>query len=294
MEQQTLEPTSQATPEVKGSTDVSVETLEHEVKAAAENKADRGETEQVEAESAKTDEAKKEIDPLTVPLKPEDVQPDPDDLHDKRRMKKFMQRAFEAEAKLAAKEKIEQQQAAQPQQADIPERNQFNSDAEYYNAVNLYNISIVRAEFEQKFNEQKVQESRKVLESKTNEARKEHPDFDEVVSESTVQFIPVVQRSIIDSDVSAELIYALAKDEDLAERISKLEPHLAIKELGKLEVRLEAEKGRKSIPAAKQVSKAPAPIKPLASKADSGNVDPSKMSDAEWMVWRRRQKYKLK
>ena len=269
--------------------DVSVETLEHEVKAAAENRADRGEVEPVKEEEPKVEEpAAKVEEPAPEPKKEEGD-------HESRRLFKFMKRAADAEAQAEA---LRKQMAATvpPKEQQVPQRTEFGSDAEYYNAINIYNMNVVRAEFDQKLQESRIQETRKSLEVKADAARKEHPDFDEVVAESTVQYTREVQQSIVESDVSADLIYALAKDEDLAIKIAKLPPHLAIKEIGRLEVRIEAEKSGKTTPAvpAKPVSKAPAPIKPVASKADVGAVDPSKLSDAEWMAWRRRQKYKIK
>lgn len=271
--------------------DVSVETLEHEEKAAAENRADRG-----EVEPAKTEEpAAKTEEPVAKTEEPEvKVEAKKEEDHESRRLFKFMKRAADAEAQAEALRK--QMAATVPaKEQQVPQRTEFGSDAEYYNAVNLYNMNVMRAEFDQKLQENKIQETRKTLEDRANAARKEHPDFDEVVAESSVQYNRDVQESIVESDVSADLIYALAKDEDLAIKIARLPTHLAIKEVGKLELRIEAEKnGKMTQAAAKPVSKAPAPIKPVASKADVGAVDPAKLSDAEWMAWRRRQKYKLK
>jgi len=287
--------TEQAVTETNPNGDVSVETLEHEEKAKAENLADRGGEAAVEPtppEPLKKEEPVAKEDEPVAEVKPEPKKEDGD--HESRRLFKFMKRAADAEAQAEA---LRKQMAAtvSPKEQQIPQRTEFGSDAEYYNAVNLYNMNVMRAEFDQKIQENRIQETRKSLEEKANAARKEHPDFDEAVAESTVQYTREVQQSIVESSVSADLIYALAKDEDLAIKIARLPTHLAIKEVGKLELRIEAEKNGKSTQAAtaKPVSRAPAPIKRVASKADVGAVDPSKLSDSEWMAWRKRQKYKL-
>jgi hypothetical protein len=272
--------------------DVSVETLEHEEKAKAENLADRGG--EAAVEPTPPEPQKKEEPVAEVPPEPKKEEPPKDGDHESRRLFKFMKRAADAEAQAEA---LRRQIAAtvSPEKQQIPQRTEFGSLEEYYNAVNLYNMNVMRAEFEQKLQESKGQETRKSLEEKANAARKEHPDFDDVVAESTVQYNRDVQQAIVESGVSADLIYTLAKDEDLAIKIARLPTHLAIKEVGKLELRIEAEKNGKTTQAApaKPVSKAPAPIKPVASKADVGAVDPTKLSDAEWMAWRRQKKYKL-
>lgn len=274
----TLEVKTISNPEpVQGnSTDVGVDTLPGEIP----------ETLPVETPVVETKVEPEEPKVEPVKLAEED--------HDTRRLKKYMTRAFEAEAQAEALRK-QMAAAVAPKAQPIPQRTEFGSDAEYYNAVNLYNMNVMRSEIDTKLNQQKLEESRKELELKTAEARKEHPDFDEVLAESTVGFTPAIQQAIIESDVSADIMYALAKDEIFATKIARLPSHLAIKELGKLEMRIEAEKSsKKTQVVTKPVSKAPAPIKPVASKSDVGAVDPNKMSDDEWMAWRRRQKYKLK
>ena len=283
----TLETKTIPNPEEPTSTDVGVDTLPGEEPVKTEPDA------KTEPDVKPDPDAKTEPDVKPVP-KPVEKKNE-DELHDSRRIKKYITRAFEAEAQADALRK--QIAATAPiQQVKVPQRTEFGSDAEYYNAINLYNMNVMRTEFDSKINEQKARENQRELEIKTEQARKEYEDFDDVLAESTVGFTPQIQQAIVESDVSADMMYALAKDETLATKIARLPSHLAIKELGKLEAKIEAEKSSKKTPTAvaKPVSKAPAPIKPVASKSDVGAVDPSKLSDAEWLAWRRRQKYKLK
>lgn len=91
---------------------------------------------------------------------------------------------------------------------------------------------------------------------------------------------------ISDSQVSAilgmedahKVIYTLGKNPEEAARILSLPPVQQGRELERLAL-------KSSQPAAKAVSKAPAPITPVDSNV-SGEVDPSKMSMEEWVKWR--------
>lgn len=81
------------------------------------------------------------------------------------------------------------------------------------------------------------------------------------------------------SDAGHKLIHHLGSDLDEASRIASLPPLQMARELTKLELEL-------SKPAAKPVSKAPAPISPVAG-AGKPTKDPTEMTDAEFAEWRR-------
>ena len=85
-----------------------------------------------------------------------------------------------------------------------------------------------------------------------------------MVASSKVQVRDEVRDAILESDVGPQILYQLASDDELAQRISSLPVNKAFKELGKLEVQFERKEAPaeiKSEPVAR--SKAPAPIKPL-------------------------------
>lgn len=110
----------------------------------------------------------------------------------------------------------------------------------------------------------------------------EFPDFD--ASLANLQMVGT-NRELLEfvaaSDAGAKLIHHLGKDLDEAARISALSPVLMARELTKLELKL-------SQPQTKPVSKAPAPITPIAGSGPTSK-DPSEMTDAEFAKWRRAQ-----
>jgi hypothetical protein len=135
------------------------------------------------------------------------------------------------------------------------------------------------------------QEARRLLaETKFNEAcnkvytqgKSEFQDFDQAVG--NLQMVGM-SRDFLEftaaSDAGAKLLHHLGKDLDEAARISALPPVLMARELTKLELKL-------SQPQPKPVSKAPAPITPIAASG-STSKDPSEMTDAEFAKWRKSQ-----
>lgn len=135
------------------------------------------------------------------------------------------------------------------------------------------------------------QEARRLLAEQTfNQAcnkvyatgKAEFPDFDAAVG--NLQMVGM-NREFLEfaaaSDAGAKLIRHLGNDLDEAARISALPPVLMARELTRLELKL-------SQPQAKPVSKAPAPITPIAG-GGATSKDPSEMSDAEFAKWRKAQ-----
>lgn len=88
-----------------------------------------------------------------------------------------------------------------------------------------------------------------------------YDDFEEVVKASKLRIAEPAYLAILESDVSSELVYHLAKDADEAERISKLSPYSQAKEIGKLEEKLAAKQPIKK-------SDAPKPISPVNGSKD--------------------------
>lgn len=135
------------------------------------------------------------------------------------------------------------------------------------------------------------QEARRLLAEQTfNQAcnkvyaqgKTEFQDFDQAVG--NLQMVGV-SRDFLEftaaSDAGAKLIHHLGKDLDEAARIAALPPVLMARELTRLELKL-------SQPTAKPVSKAPAPITPIAG-GGSSSKSTSEMTDAEFAKWRKSQ-----
>jgi hypothetical protein len=206
-----------------------------------------------------------------------------EETHDVRRMKRLLREKYEAEAERDALRAMMESQKPVQQEPQMPTRNEFESDEQFIHALTDFKAHKMQQEIEQKvvYNLQ-----RQTFAQKVEEAKKEIPDYDEVLQDSAVQFNPAIRDVIISSPLSAHVAYELAKNNDLAVHISRLPPVLAAREIGKLEVKIENARIRpKSIPVA---SKAPAPIKPVSTKGSAGPVNPDSLSDREWFLRERK------
>lgn len=115
------------------------------------------------------------------------------------------------------------------------------------------------------------------------------PDYEEVAGKSDIQVRDHVVDAIMDADRGPELVYHLAQNPDVAERLNAMSPARAAIELGKIEASLgEAAAPAKAEPPAKKTTTAPAPITPVKPGATTAK-DPAKMSQDEYNEWRKGQ-----
>jgi hypothetical protein len=111
------------------------------------------------------------------------------------------------------------------------------------------------------------------FQSRVEAAKAEHADYEAVAFHKDLPVTVVMGDAIKDSELGASILYELGKNPDEAARIAKLSPVAQVRELGKIEARLEAAKAAKADsseePPTKKlaISKAPAPIRPLGSGA---------------------------
>jgi len=236
-----------------------VETLEREVSTEPE----------VEAQAESEPEAEQEAEVTDKPKQNPKLE---------KRFSELTKRAKQAEAEKQALEARLQEleskvaPAPQPVEQDIlgekPQASQFQDAFEYAEALAEWSAEKALVERDKQEQQRKIeierQEVIKSWTSKLEKAKAELPDFDEMVASSSVQVRDEVRDAILESDVGPQILYQLASDDELAQRISSLPVNKALKELGKLEVQFERKEAPaevKSEPVAR--SKAPAPIKPL-------------------------------
>ncbi len=114
--------------------------------------------------------------------------------------------------------------------------------------------------------------------------KKEFADFDGVLGNfrDIGGLSPALVETAIETGAAHKVLYALGQDRDEAYRIMRLSPVKMAMELTKL-----AAKAAQP-PAAAPVSKAPEPIRPVRG-ASNADVDPEKLSTADWMKWREEQ-----
>jgi hypothetical protein len=114
---------------------------------------------------------------------------------------------------------------------------------------------------------------------KVSEASKKYDDFDEVAFAEDLPIAPAMAAAMRDSDLGPDVAYYLGKNPSEAQRISQLSPAAQVREIGKIEARLEMKPVR-------QPSKAPPPIDPVGSGKGSSSVNLESMTQAEYEAYR--------
>lgn len=117
------------------------------------------------------------------------------------------------------------------------------------------------------------------------------PDYEDVVGNTDLIIPNIATQYLVESDVGPQLAYHLAKNPDEVTRLQKLSPSRVLAELGKLEMKLEKPAAPAKADAGKptEVSKAPAPITPLAGKEASVTKDPKDMNFQELRAFRQQE-----
>lgn len=201
-----------------------------------------------------------------------------------------LERKIERE-KIRAETRAEMKvETEKPVTTDKPTQDNFTTYEDYFEALADWKAEQKYSEIQQR-EHQKTEEKRKQSEqAKYKELQsdlievgeRKYDDFEEVVGNNETPISDVAYHAILESDIRADIVYHLAKNSDVAERISKLSPYAQAKEIGKLEDKLLAK------PQA-QASNAPTPITPVGGAKATTEPDPAKMTDKQFAEWRKRQ-----
>lgn len=178
-----------------------------------------------------------------------------------------------------------EQQLRESQQAEAlkpPERQAFRDDDAYLQAQ-VEHLAEKRAaeKLEQRKLAEEAASRQEAFFEKAEKASERYSDFQAVVSNPTLPINEAMAEFIADSDHGADVAYHLGKNPMTAAQIAQMSPMKAARELA----RIESEVSQKQ---AKPVSKAPAPINPIAGVGASSK-SPSEMTDAEFAKWRKSQ-----
>ena len=204
-------------------------------------------------------------------------------------------RAEELERRLAAIEGKQAQPAqAQPESVQKPTPDNYKDAFEYAEALSQWSAeqALLKREQEVKQKEFEVQKQKVIQtwQQKLEATIAELPDYEDMVASSNVKVNDTVRDAILESDVGPRILYELASDDDIAEKLSTMSTASALKLIGKLEARFEKTeepvKAEKKTVAAK--SKAPEPIRPLRSTSGVADVgmDGNDMSYQQWKAAR--------
>ena len=188
------------------------------------------------------------------------------------------QRKWEREQAQRLAEAQTRQQAA-PAADLVPE--QFNSYEDYAEALAERKAEELLAQREAAKQQQALFEQ---YYEREETARDKYDDFDQVAYNESLPVTEIMAQSIQASDIGPDVLYWLGSNPKEAERISRLNPILQAKEIGKVEASL------MSNPPVRKTSTAPAPIAPVTPRANGtpayDTTDPrstKSMSTSEWI-----------
>ena len=203
-------------------------------------------------------------------------------------------RAEEAERRLKVLESQGQPAQAQPQGDVKPKPDDYKDAFEYAEALSEWSAEQALLRREQEVKQKEVEAQRqtviKTWQQKLEATIAELPDYQEMVASSTVSVNDTIRDAILESDVGPRILYELASDDEMAEKLSTMTTASALKLIGKLEAKFEKTeepaKAEKKTVAAK--SKAPEPIRPLRSTSGVADVgmDGNDMSYQQWKAAR--------
>ena len=173
-----------------------------------------------------------------------------------------------------------------------PSPSQFNDAFEYAEALAEWSAEQALLNRDKAETERKVQEERskviKTWNSRLETVKADYPDYDEMIaSASDIQVTDHVRDALLESEQGPRILYHLAENPELAEKLNDLSMVSALREIGKLEARFEAKDTSKETPKAEAEtkpsiarSKAPAPISPI--KTSSAVADVGVGADGEF------------
>ena len=177
-----------------------------------------------------------------------------------------------------------------------PREDDFDEYSDYLKALAKWEIKQELKSFK---DQNQKQQFKKEAESKANEFTEkmnvyadEVPDYWETLQEAdeTMGNImsPGLKQAIEDSDHGEKVLYEIAKDLDLYQKLVTLTPLKAAIEVGKIESKILAKTSKTSSQKNKVTkTKAPKPISPIgSSKTGSSKKNPDEMSYQEYKKWR--------
>jgi hypothetical protein len=236
-------------------------------KSSSEPAADKGQSEPGLAEDEATETEEKKQNPKLEKRFSELT----------RQRKEAEAKVKELEERLAARESIQEPQTA-PEGNRKPTPDDFKDAFEYAEALADWSAEQALARREQEVRQKEVEAKRATViqtwQEKLDATKAEIPDYEVMVASSSVSVNDTVRDAIVESDVGPRILYELASNDELAEKLGSMTTASALKLIGKLEAQFEKTeepaKAEKKTVAAK--SNAPEPIRPLRSTGGVAEV----------------------
>jgi hypothetical protein len=194
-----------------------------------------------------------------------------------RQRKEAEAKVKELEERLAARESI-QAPTQEPESNQKPTPDDYKDAFAYAEALADWSAEQALAKRDREIIQKEVEAKRaKVIQTwqeKLDATKAEIPDYEVMVASSDVKVNDTVRDAILESDVGPRILYELASDDELAEKLIGLTTAGALKLIGKLEAQFEKTeepaKAEKKTVVAK--SNAPEPIRPLRSTGGVAEV----------------------
>ena len=155
-----------------------------------------------------------------------------------------------------------------------PSPSQFNDAFEYAEALAEWSAENALLNRDKAEAERKVQDERQQVIKSWNDrlvnVKADLPDYDEMIaSASDITVNDAIRDAMLESEQGPRILYHLAENPELAEKLNTLSTVSALREIGKLEAKFEASETPKDAKTEAETkpsiarSKAPAPISPL-------------------------------
>lgn len=180
--------------------------------------------------------------------------------------------AKEREAREVTEAKLKELEAKlNPPQEDKPDAKptpaQFTDAFEYAEALAEWSAeNALKNRDKAEAEKQKVaahDQTIKAWTGRQDAAKSALPDYEETIASSTVAVSDQVREAILESDVGPQLLYYLAKNPDIAEKLAGKSVNAALREIGKLEAVLSGETPSAPAKPVQTPSKASPPISPI-------------------------------
>jgi len=201
----------------------------------------------------------------------------------------------EAQREREAREAIEAelrslkaQSAPAPKDNEEPKPEQFSDMYEYQQALVDYRVdqrlNEERVRAEQARQEAQRQQVINTWAKRVESAKSEMPDFEAMVSSADVSVSNEVRDAIFESEVGPRILYHLAENPEIAEKLQGMTVTRALATIGKLEAQFEAPQTKPTV----GKSKAPAPINPIKASANGPvtELDSNRQFHGSYQAWK--------
>lgn len=231
---------------------------------------DNGQSEPVEAsEEATATEDRKRNPKLEIRF--EKITKQREEAREEARREREARESLEAKVReLESRSKPEKVEASEE-----PRPEQFTDMYEYAKALTDYKVDQRLSEEKQKEAQAKVEAQRQEVintwAKRVESAKAEMPDFEDMVGSADVVVSNEVRDAIFESDVGPRILYHLAENPEIAEKLQGMTVTSALRTIGKLEAQFEKAEAQTKPVVGK--SKAPAPINPIRSAANGRDVN---------------------